>query len=66
MIWLLYGDKVPDQEKHMIQSSKSMLTFVWNHGRFQVVDSTTKGEMFTGVYYIRNILTEIVAWRGES
>jgi hypothetical protein len=38
MIWLPDGDEVPDREKHMIQSPKLMLTFVWNPHGLQVVD----------------------------
>jgi hypothetical protein len=65
MIWLQDGDEIPDWEKHMIQSQKLMLTFFWNSYGFQVVDAMPKGEMFTAAYYIRNILTAIVACRGE-
>jgi hypothetical protein len=39
MIWLPDGDEVLDPKKHMIQSPKLMLTFVWNPHRFQVVDA---------------------------
>jgi hypothetical protein len=38
MIWLPYGDEIPDREKHMIQSPKLIRTFAWNPHRFQVVD----------------------------
>jgi hypothetical protein len=65
MIWLSDGDEIPDRQKHMIQSPKLMLTFVWNPHGFQVVDTIPKGEIFTAAYSIRNILTEIVARRGE-
>jgi hypothetical protein len=64
MIWLPDGDEISDREKHKIQSLKLMLTFVWNPHGFQVVDAMSKGEMFTAAYYIRNILTEIIARRG--
>jgi hypothetical protein len=52
MIRLPDGDEVPDRERHMIQSLKVMLTFVWNSHGFQVVDAMSchampKGEMFT-------------------
>jgi hypothetical protein len=39
MIWLPYGDEVPEREKYMIQSPILMLTFVWNPYGFQVVDA---------------------------
>jgi hypothetical protein len=38
MIWLPDGDEIIDREKHMIQSPKLMLPFVWNPHGFQVVD----------------------------
>jgi hypothetical protein len=58
-------DEVPDREKHMIQSPKLMLTFIWNPHGCQVVDAMPKGEMFTAAYYVRNILTETAARPGE-
>jgi hypothetical protein len=69
MIWLPDGNEVPDRKKHMIYSPKLVLMFACNPHGFQVVDSMLfhdipKGEMFTAVYYIRNLLTEIVARRG--
>jgi hypothetical protein len=69
MIWLPDGDEVSDRERHRIQSPKLMLPFVWNSHGFQVADAIPchvmpKGEMFTAAYYVRNILTEIIAWRG--
>jgi hypothetical protein len=74
MIWLPDEDEIPDRKKHEIQSPKLMLTFVRNPHGFQVVDimpchampchAMPKGEMFTDAYYIRKILTEIVARRG--
>jgi hypothetical protein len=66
MIWLPDGDEVSDRENHMIQSLKLMLTFVWNPQGFQIVDAMPTGEMFPAACYIRNILTEIVARRGEK
>jgi hypothetical protein len=64
MIWLPDGDEVPDQEKHMIQSPKLILTFVCDPHGFQVVGAMPKGKMFTAAYYVRRILTEIVAGCG--
>jgi hypothetical protein len=37
-IWLPDGDEISDREKHMVQSPKLMLTFVWNPHGLQVVD----------------------------
>jgi hypothetical protein len=65
MMGLRDGDEVSDREQHMIQSPKLMLTFVSNLQEFQVGDAMRKGEMFTAAYYIRNILNEMVARRGE-
>jgi hypothetical protein len=39
MIWLPDGGEGSDREKQMIQSPKSMPTFVWNPHGFQVVDA---------------------------
>jgi hypothetical protein len=54
MTWLPDGDEVPDREKHMIQSPKLMLTFVWNLHEFQVVDATAchakRGEIHRRYY----------------
>jgi hypothetical protein len=35
-------DEIPDREKHMIQSPKSMLTFVWNPHGFQTGNGMLK------------------------
>jgi hypothetical protein len=66
MIWLPDGDEAPDQEKHMIQSPKLVSKCVRNPDGFQVVDAMSKGEMFTAAHHIRNIVTVIVARRGET
>jgi hypothetical protein len=50
MIWLPDGDNVVDQKKHITQSPKLMLQFVWNPYGLQVVDAMPKGEMFTAGY----------------
>jgi hypothetical protein len=66
MIWVPDGDEVADREKHMIQSPKLMLTFVWNLHEFQVVDAMAchampKGEMFPAapiseIFSLRSLL----------
>jgi hypothetical protein len=61
MIWLRDGDEVFYREKHKIQSSKLVLTFVWNLHEFQVIDVMPKGEKFITAYHVRNISTEIVS-----
>jgi hypothetical protein len=66
IIWLSNGDEIPDWKKHMIQSPKLMLMFVWNRHGFEVVDAMSyhamrKGEMFTAAHDVRNILAEIIA-----
>jgi hypothetical protein len=66
MIWLPDREEVLDREKHMIQSQKLMLTFLWNPHGFQIVDTMPKGEIFMAAYYVRNILAEIVARGGEK
>jgi hypothetical protein len=66
MIWLPDGDEISDREKHMIQSPKLMLTFLWNPPVFQVVDVMPKREMFTAASNILNILTKIVDRSGET
>jgi hypothetical protein len=36
-IWLPRGEKVPERDRHMTQSNKSMIAAVWNLRRLQLV-----------------------------
>jgi hypothetical protein len=39
IIWLPDGNEISDREKHLIQSPKLILAFVWNSHGFQLVDA---------------------------
>jgi hypothetical protein len=62
-IWLALGEAASDRERHMIQSPKLILTFVWGVTGFHVIRLLAKGSTFDAMYYIDEILSEIAIWR---
>jgi AraC-like DNA-binding protein len=63
LIWLAPGRMVPERERHMIQSLKSMITVAWNTSGFHVLAALPKGAKFNASYYSNEILEEIRKWR---
>jgi histone-lysine N-methyltransferase SETMAR len=62
MIWLQSGEKVPERERHVIQSKKLMLTIVWNPNGFHLVNALSAGCTFNSSHYVTNILGSIAGW----
>jgi hypothetical protein len=56
-------EKVPERERHTIQSRKFMLTIVWNPGGFHLIKALEKGRKFNAGYYIAEILEPLSQWR---
>jgi hypothetical protein len=56
LIWLPAGAPVLDRKKYIIQSSKLILTVIWNPHGFHLVDALQKGMKFNGSYYVTRIL----------
>jgi hypothetical protein len=48
--------KVPERERHTIQSRKFMLTIVWNPRGFHLIKVLEKGRKFNAGYYIAEVL----------
>jgi hypothetical protein len=42
-IWLPEGEKIPERERHTIQSKKFTLTRMWNSRGFYFIDVLAKG-----------------------
>jgi hypothetical protein len=62
LIWLAPGEMVPERERHMIQSPKSMITVAWNTSGFHVLAALPKGAKFHASYDTNEILEEIRKW----
>jgi hypothetical protein len=50
---------VPERERHMIQSQKSMMTVAWNTSGFHVLAALQKGAKCNASCYTNEILEEI-------
>jgi hypothetical protein len=61
-IWMSLGEKVPDRERRTIHSPKFMATVVWNPSGFSVMKLLPNGSIFNNLYYITEILQDIVIW----
>jgi hypothetical protein len=62
-LWLLRDEKVPERERHMIQSTEFMVTIVWNPRGFHLIKALEKGRKFNAGYYIAEILQSLSQWR---
>jgi hypothetical protein len=51
-IWFPSDEKVPERQRHMIQSKKFVLTIVWNPSGFLLVNVLPMGHKFNSDYYI--------------
>jgi hypothetical protein len=51
-VWVRRGEKVPERERHTVQSAKFMLTIVWNPGGFHLIKVLEKCRKFNTGYYI--------------
>jgi hypothetical protein len=56
LVWLPRDEKVPERERHTIQSKKFMLTIVWNPHRFHLIKVLEKDRKFNAGYCIAKIL----------
>jgi histone-lysine N-methyltransferase SETMAR len=63
MIWLQSGEKVPERERHVIQSKELMLTIVWNPSGFHLLNVLLAGCKFNSNHYVTNIIGPIAGWR---
>jgi hypothetical protein len=55
-VWLPRDEKVPERERHTIQSKKFMLTIVWNPRGFHLIKALEKGRKFNAGYDVAEIL----------
>jgi hypothetical protein len=63
MIGLQSGEKVPERERHVIQSRKLPLMIVWNPSGFHLINVLSAGCKFNSSHYLTNILGPIASWR---
>jgi hypothetical protein len=54
-VWLPRDEKVPERERHTIQSKKFMLTIVWNPRGFHLIKVLENGRKFNAGDYIAEI-----------
>jgi hypothetical protein len=66
LIWLLHGEKVPERERHTVQSKEFMLTIVWNPRQFHLIGVLPKGCKFNSSHYITEILLPLSEWRSAD
>jgi hypothetical protein len=59
LMWTAPGEIVVDRERHTVQSSKFMLTIVWNSIGFHVLKALPKGRKFNAQYYI---IIQMIFW----
>jgi hypothetical protein len=62
-IWLPDSEDRPEIPRHMISSTKSIPTVVWNPRGFHLVNGLPKGQPWTSQYDIDNVLAGICALR---
>jgi hypothetical protein len=62
VVWLPRDEKVPERERHTIQSKKFILTIVWNPRGFHLIKVLEKGRKFNAGYYIAEILESLSQW----
>jgi histone-lysine N-methyltransferase SETMAR len=63
MIWLHSDEKVPERERHTIQSKILMLTIVWNPSGFHLINVLPNGCKFNASHFVTNIRGPVVDWR---
>jgi hypothetical protein len=62
-VWLLRDEKVPERDRHRIQSKEFIFTIVWNPRKFHLIKVLNKGRKFNTGYYIAEILELLSQWR---
>jgi hypothetical protein len=65
-MWTATGEIVVERERHTVQSSKFMLTVVWNRIGFHVLKALPKGRKFNAQYYTNDILVAISDWKRQT
>jgi hypothetical protein len=58
-VWLPQDEKVPERERHTIQSKNFMLAIVWNPRGFHLIKVLEKGGKFNAGYYMAEILESL-------
>jgi hypothetical protein len=61
-IWLPETEKVPEMEGPMIQSTKLMLTIIWNPQRFHFINILPQGQKFNAGDNITQLLSTLFQW----
>jgi hypothetical protein len=62
-IWAQPDAKIPERERHIVQSQKVMFTIVWNPGGFHLVNILLKRFKFNASYHVTQILDPLSKWR---
>jgi hypothetical protein len=65
-IWLPTGAKVPERECRTMESTKLMLTIVWNPNAFHFTDVLSNGCKFNVTCYVTNLLRWVSQWQQEQ
>jgi histone-lysine N-methyltransferase SETMAR len=65
-IWFPRDEKVPERERHTVQSRKFMLTIVWNPRGFHLINVLPNGCTFSTDFDITDPLSPISEWRSTE
>jgi hypothetical protein len=63
LMWIAPGEIVHDRERQIVQSTKLMLTNVWNPSELHIVKSLAEGGKFSAQYYMNTTFIAISDWR---
>jgi hypothetical protein len=62
-VWLPRDEKVPERERHTLQSKKFMFMIVCNPRGFHLITVLEKCRKFNAGYYLTEILKPLSQWR---
>jgi hypothetical protein len=62
LIWAQPDAKIPERERHTVQSHKVMLTIVWNPSGFHLVNILPKQFKFNASYDLTQIFDPLSKW----
>jgi hypothetical protein len=62
-VWLPRDKKIPERERHTIQSKKFILMIVWNPRGFHLIKVFEKGCKSNTGYYIAELFESLSQWR---
>jgi histone-lysine N-methyltransferase SETMAR len=65
-VWLPRDEKVPERERHTIQSKKFVFMIIWNPRGFHLIKILEKGSKFNTGHYVAEMLEPLSQWRSTE